>query len=533
MNKTTATAIALLAALVAVAAPIAFALYQSYEQALDAQMRRASNYADDVLRRSNETVDQISTAFGRLREADRGNPCSDANVALMREIDLASSYIQAIGFERDGVMQCSSLGRTDSDLALGPIDVISPASVTTRLNVTFPFAPGHTFIVSGLHGYVAIIHKHLPIDATTGSDDVSLATVMRERWLVATSRGPVKPTWIDALRDGSDRIVIDDGYIVALRSSSKYYIGAMAAVPYAYVAQSTRALAMWLVPIGLAAGIALALAVLYLARSQMAMPTVIRTALRRDEFFVVYQPIVDLRTGSWIGAEALIRWRRPNGELVRPDLFIPVAEDSGLIHRITERVIELIGRDCAGIFVRHPNFHIGINLSSVDLHTMDVVEWLRGLKRAARARPNNLLVEATERGFVNASVARGVIAAIRVEGVQVAIDDFGTGYSSLSHLQSLELDYLKIDKSFVDTIGTGAAAGQVVPHIIEMAKSLDLMMIAEGIETEAQATYLRDHGVQYGQGWLFARPMPYADLIAQLDLSSAEPAVAAVTAPAA
>jgi len=512
--------------------PIGFSLHQSHQQALDAEVRRASSYADDVLRRSDETVDQIDVAFRRLREADSGDPCSDANIALMREIDLASSYIQAIGYERNALVQCSSLGRPETRLSLGPIDVMSPASVTTRLNVTFPFAPGHEFIVTGLNGYFAIIHKHLPIDATTGSEDVSLATVLRVRWLVAASRGPIEPEWIEALRDRGDGILLDDDHIVALRMSKKYFIGAVAAVPRAYVAQNTRALAMWLVPIGIAAGIGLALAVLYLARSQLAMPTVIRAALRRHEFFVVYQPIVELSNGRWIGAEALIRWRRPNGEMVRPDLFIPVAEDAGLIHRLTDRIIALVGEDCAGLFVRHPDFHIGINLSPADLHSMETVDWLRRLKHETRAKANNLLVEATERGFVDANVARGVIAAVRVEKVQVAIDDFGTGYSSLSHLQSLELDYLKIDKSFVDTIGTGAAAGQVVPHIIEMAKSLDLMMIAEGIETEGQATYLRERGVQYGQGWLFARPMSFKDLLAELNLRTAETVLAEASDPA-
>ncbi len=241
-----------------------------------------------------------------------------------------------------------------------------------------------------------------------------------------------------------------------------------------------------------------------------------RTALRRQELFLLYQPVVELASGRWVGVEALLRWRRPTGEIVNPDLFIPIAEQHGMIVRVTRRVLELVAQDAGDFLVRHPHFHIAINVSATDFHDPGFVAGLEAALRGMGAAPANLILEVTERGLLDPDVARSTTGLLRRSGFALAIDDFGTGYSSLSYLESLELDYLKIDRSFIEAIGTEAPTSQVVRHIIAIARDLRLRMIAEGIESGAQAEFLRARGVQYGQGWLFGKPMPFAEVAAHV-----------------
>ncbi|WP_169444469.1 EAL domain-containing protein [Massilia niastensis] len=517
MKKTAVVLVALLVALTAIGLPIWLAVREAGRQALVVETARAMEYARTVMYRSEATASQVATGIARLRKLHARAPCSSASIDEMRQIDLGSSYIQAIGHVRDGLLVCSSMAGDAMDFPLGQVDYRSAGGALFRTNVHFPFAPQRSFIVIEITDFAAIIHKDLPIDVAATEPDVSLAILSLEDDSAIASRGHVERRWLERLGTRREVAFADGGHIVAVVRSPLYMTAAVAAVPARYLEQRSRDLAMRLLPIGLIAGAALVVAILFLARQQMAIPAAIRWGLKRDEFFLEYQPVVALQSGKVCGAEALLRWRRAEGELVSPEIFVPVAEQNHLIVRLTRRVLELVVRDAGSFLSRNPDFHVGINVSPADFHASGLLDSLEAALRAMKAGPANLMLEITERGLLDPMVARETTGTLRRSGFAIAIDDFGTGYSSLSYLESLELDYLKIDRSFIEAIGTGAPTSQVVQHIIRMAEDLGLRMIAEGVESRAQAEFLRQRGVQYAQGWLFGKPMSFQELVRHIE----------------
>lgn len=506
----------LVALLVGIVGPIVAAIYVASNEATKIEAGQMLERARDLLRRSALTHQEIDAAISALVGLDSPDPCSPASLERMRELDLASSNIQTVGHVVGDNLICSSFGTMPHDVQLGPVDLVRPNGQKVRVNVVFPHLEGLTFVAVERDGFVAIVHKDGPIEAVSPADAVSLALFPEGSSGPSVSRGEIKPEWLDRLNGHREVTFTDDTHVVALVVAADGHVAALAASPKANLDRHAREIGAVALPLGGVAALGLGFAVAYLARTQLALPAAIRSGLRRGEFFAVYQPIVELATGRWAGAEALIRWRRPGGELVRPDIFIPIAEEAGLIEYITRYMTVLISKEAGELFADNPGFYISLNLSSACLHSEGTVALLASLADALDAKPGNLMIEATERSFTDPHRANSVIEQIRALGVKVAIDDFGTGFSNLASLGTLKADYLKIDKSFVDTIGSDTATSQVILHIIDMAKSLQLQMVAEGVESDTQVEFLKSHGVQFAQGYFFARPMPMSEIRARL-----------------
>jgi diguanylate cyclase (GGDEF)-like protein/PAS domain S-box-containing protein len=250
------------------------------------------------------------------------------------------------------------------------------------------------------------------------------------------------------------------------------------------------------------------------AEGRLQTEAALRRALAGDELEVHYQPIVDLADGSLAAMEALVRWRHPERGLLGPDAFIPVAEESGLIVPLGRRVLELACAQAAAWAALRPGrppVTVHVNLSPRQLHDRSLVETVLAVLTATGAPPTALALEITESTLIDRGPARlALLQRLRDLDVELLLDDFGTGWSSLSHLAQLPIGGLKIDRSFVAGLDTGHAP--IVDAIVRLARAFDLPVVAEGIETEQQLAALRRLGCGLGQGYLFSRPQPAAEL---------------------
>jgi len=264
------------------------------------------------------------------------------------------------------------------------------------------------------------------------------------------------------------------------------------------------------------------------AVERVTMEHSLRKALEREEFVVHYQPKLDLRSGVIVGVEALIRWQHPEWGLVPPDRFIPISEESGLIVPIGEWVLRTACLQ-AQVWQRGGlrALHVAVNVSSSQLKRRQVIHAVTRALQDSRLDPTLLELELTETAMMEETEANlSTLHDLKAMGLHLAIDDFGKGYSSLAYLKRLPVDSLKIDRSFIRDIMTDPDDAAITMAIIAMAHRLNLRVIAEGVETEAQRAFLREQGCDEMQGYLLGRPLPAEELTPLLRKSRGLPSAA-------
>jgi diguanylate cyclase (GGDEF)-like protein len=245
----------------------------------------------------------------------------------------------------------------------------------------------------------------------------------------------------------------------------------------------------------------------------------LRRALERQEFSLVYQPKVSLKTGDITGAEALLRWTHPTRGQVSPAEFIPIAEDSGLILPIDKWVLrEACTQARTWLNAGLPLFTMAVNVSAMELRSEKYLDGIFEILEQTGLDPSFLELELTESVLMKRPAStESILRTLRAKGIRLAVDDFGTGYSSLSYLRKFSMDTLKIDQSFVRTITTAPDDTAIVTAIISMGRNLDLRVVAEGVETAEELEFLQAHQCDEAQGFYLSRPVrsqQFASLLA-------------------
>jgi sensor c-di-GMP phosphodiesterase-like protein len=256
--------------------------------------------------------------------------------------------------------------------------------------------------------------------------------------------------------------------------------------------------------------------------------TVMERALAAGEFVPYYQPIVDIRSGQLRGAEVLVRWRKPDGTLVLPGSFIPLAENSGLIRAMTFDLMRRVCVEAGEAIGQRPALKISFNFAGMLFSDETIVKDVRNTFAVSPIKLSQVVLEVTERDPIeNFTLTRQVIAALQGLGVRIAIDDVGTGHSGLSYMLKLGVDIIKIDKMFVDAIGSDRNSTTIVETLVDLAHNMRMDVVAEGVENFEQVMHLRDLGIRSAQGYVFAPPLPgsaFLQLVEAMDTLAAESA---------
>ncbi len=250
------------------------------------------------------------------------------------------------------------------------------------------------------------------------------------------------------------------------------------------------------------------------AMERMALESSLRKVFDRQELRVYYQPQVDLSSGRIIGVEALLRWQHPSGKIVSPSLFVPLAEETGLIVPMGEWIMRAACNQVrewqnAGF----GELRLGVNVSSQQFQQIDLPELVASILKETRLHPHFLNIEITETMVMNnVHEAIGILQTLHEVGVTISIDDFGTGFSSLSYLKDFPVDHLKIDRAFVQNLPYSKSEANIARHIVELAHTLNLKVIAEGVEREEQLLFLKELGCDEIQGYYFSKPVPAEEM---------------------
>lgn len=478
--------------------------FKSTEMKLDHYARQLIAYAEAYNTEITATLDQVNASPYPF--------CSDQDIDRLRELVYRGHIVKEIGRVRNNMLYCTSVnGRLARPVQELPADLVTPSGRSIWLNVPLYTVPGMRGDITqyGEADFVAAQNafgdlREEPMGYTTTLANHSTGKVL------ATAGDPLALTSQEVL--GERELLRGNTFYVA-RCSDKFAPCMVASISLQKAWRMNSSLIGGFSLIGVLAGSVFA-AMTLLHWNDRSLQAQLRRALRYNQITLVYQPIVEIKTGKIVGAEALARWIDEDGNYIRPDVFVAAAEELGIIGKLTRVVLHRVVTELGEHLRAHPQFYISVNIAAADLADPQFLPALDSVLRRHDIEPRSINLELTERSTADHHMAISAIHKLRERGHQFFIDDFGTGYSSLSYLNQLAVDAIKIDRAFTDAIGTGSLTAAIVPQILSMASTLGVTVVVEGVERAEQSAYFAALQQRIlAQGWHFGEAIPAKDLL--------------------
>jgi sensor c-di-GMP phosphodiesterase-like protein len=465
----------------------------------------ASNLAKRAVTLAETRIRRATTAVEEL--LGRGiNSCSPQNIAELQKVVFTVAAVKDIVvLAADGQILCSHLGAPIGEQWLVANEPLAEPDGFT-LEVVKVGTDAESFIRvrapadSSGRSLAALVPSSLfvPMSASQGGVFNASARVTSRSGAVLAESPSFK-----------ERVNSSDAVIGNAKSERNSFAGVIAA-PKAGGSSVYRDLSKISLFVPCAIAVLLMLFAALVPKRQPSNPvTELQNAIDNGEFVPYYQPIVDIRSGKLLGAEVLARWRKPDGTLVMPGSFIPLAETSGLIVDLTLNLMRRVCADAGPMIGARPGFKISFNFTAKLFASRTIVRDVRRIFAGSPIDMSQVVIEVTEREpIVDLTETRQVIAALQGLGARVAIDDVGTGHSGLSYMLKLGVDIIKIDKMFVDAIGVDRKSTTIVETLVDLAHNMRMDIVAEGVENFEQVAHLRELGIRAAQGYVFAPPLP-------------------------
>jgi sensor c-di-GMP phosphodiesterase-like protein len=483
---------------------------------------RVSDYSDRVMQREEEIGAEVSTTLAQAN-ASEFPPCSDPDLALLRRLTFGARFLKDVARLGDGKYLCSAAsGKLPEELPLLPPDVVLPSGNTIYRNLALKVVGGDSASVITSNRSDVVLSADMfdefpnePIHYFVGVPDRKFLTWWRSEHSKSTAPQQVELTG----REGTETMPLSvvespnalrhaDG-IYRVRCSVNYPVCTVTSITMADAWRGNRTLMAGYLATGGAAGLSCASVLLMAGRRRRSHTNQLKRAILMDKLSVVYQPIVELGGHRIVGAEALARWTDEAGDSIRPETIIALAEAEGFVSEITRFVLTRALGEILPILETQPDFRLSINLAPSDLADPRLLLLLDERLRDSRVTAANVAFELPERATTDRAVAVASIRRLRDRGHAVFIDDFGTGYSNLAYLTELNVDGIKINRSFIATTGTDSVTASIIPQILAVARALSLKVVVQGVEREEQARYFASDDPRIlGQGWFFGLPVP-------------------------
>ncbi|MFG6654590.1 EAL domain-containing protein [Scandinavium sp. M-37] len=496
-----------LGVIIVVLLPVMLALWFSQLRAESETHNQLNTFARIALNKTEQVIRQADLARDAA-ERYTGAICSPEHQQQMLNIIRGRLYVADLIYAHGNQFICSTAVHPNNGWSMPAPNYQRKPNISIYYYRDTPFYPGYKMTYMQRGNYVAVINPLSYGEIVTEDDDLAFGVYDTKTNAFFSVSENTSPTVLMPLIRDTESVFQRDNRFYTIALAEHRPIAVIISSPDSRYYQNLRHQLTLTLPLGLICSL-LILLVWSRTRQRLNSPKrLLQRALNKQQLRLHYQPIIDIKHNKCVGAEALLRWPGFDGPVMSPAEFIPLAEKEGLIEQVTDYVVETVFTDLGRFLQHNPQLYVSINLSASDFHSSRLIAMISDKAQAYRVRAQQIKIEVTERGFIDVPKTTPVIQAFRQAGYEVAIDDFGTGYSNLHNLYSLNVDILKIDKSFIDTLTTNSTSHLIAEHIIEMAQSLRLKTIAEGVETAEQVSWLLKRGVQFCQGWHFAKAMP-------------------------